>query len=86
MLKWKLPHLAVWIGMTSSKMMTPALEWCLHDPDYTCPTLFTPSPYVTLLPRVSSHEFLNLPLDSDDSLREQGFKVCMGVLQGSPVS
>ena len=73
-------------------------EWCLHLPDYTCPALFTssekhflqgcsrPSPYISLLPPVSSHELPNPPVDSDDSPRELGFMVCKGVLSPEEAS
>ena len=44
----------------------------------------TPSPYISLLPPVSSHKLPNPPLDSDDSLRELGFRVCKSTLKDLP--
>ena len=70
-----------WWETLGTCSVTP--EWCLHVPGYTCPALFTssekhflqgcstPSPYISLLPPVSSHELPNPPLKSVDSLRKE---------------
>ena len=85
-----------WWEMWGTCNVTP--QWCLHVPAYTCLALFTssekhflqecttPSPYISPLPPLSSHELPISPLDSDDSLRELGFWVCKGVLSREEAS
>ena len=77
------------------------VQWCLHVPDCTYPALFasvekhflhrctTPSPYISLLPPVSSPELPTPPLKLYDSRREPGWRVCKGALsprEASPLN